>query len=371
MDLISLLDQKKITLFSSDDSDVILGRGPLLKISDITMSRNVAKIAKVCKLFEFSSGKKGAFYYEEGSIKSLTPGEKRILKNGDKIALDKDGKFSYEVRMEESKATDICAEESKSKEVGRRELKPNEVSMEEPKSNKVGIEETNGTNIEDSNFKETGNEESTSKDTRMKDSKPEDKVNSRVLPAWMMDLADEEKEEQEVKQTRRKDDKQPIKRSPPSKKPSPAKSHGKNQTKIPVHKESGHLSDSGEDQKISPAKCPSPAPKNSHHLSDSEAEEEKNQSTPVKKKKANSTSPIKNSHNVSDSEEDEKDYSTPVKRKRLATPSPSSGVDKSHQMSDSGGETPKKGLSPASPPDSKDQVTQSESGQSLICPLVF
>ena len=98
-----------------ESGQVWLGRGPLLQITEVTMSRKVASLEPTSdhKWKLVSNSAKACFYGESNPI-LLDKGEERILEDGDHLALA-EGKFVYKVVMMESSDKENKGEKEKPK----------------------------------------------------------------------------------------------------------------------------------------------------------------------------------------------------------------------------------------------------------------
>ncbi len=275
MELTKVGDTKKRVIFKPGDDgeeeEVVLGRGPLLEITDVRLSRSVAKMRRRPdgEVVLTRGGNKPVFVQKgDGEeMEEVGRGQEVVLSDGSKIALAAgDTQHVYLVSMPKQ---------------GRG-------------GNKVEIPDQKGE-------KEKGAQPSKKRD----------------LPAWMMEVAEGEEEEEEEEENpapkpRRKDTKLPVKKSPKAKKEEAPTSPKRSPKKA-------------ESASLNPSPRPSPAGRAHHQLSDEDDEEEgakplsksprKRTPTSSPRKKA-ALSPSPRGHHISESEEeDEKEEETEGRRR--------------------------------------------------------
>ncbi len=271
MELVKLSNSEVRTLFKEEEDEVVLGRGPILEIADVKLSRKVAKIRRM------NNG--------EDKFVLLRAANKPVF-----VSTEADDYDMREVRQED----EVELHE------GQR------IALAPGRTEHVYTVRLIGSSVQEEVKGEK--EKNPVKATPTKNGK-------RTLPAWMMDNAEQEEEETKKTPARRKDDKLPIKRSSPKATPSP---------------KSPSPSTPKKTKKASPAPSPrrSPVPKRLHAMSDDEdgdAEEDKSpKSSPAsKKRKVASRSPKSSpdkkpagAHYISGSD-DEEEVKKPSNKKKF------------------------------------------------------
>jgi len=337
---------KKVVIFNDDAkeeaSEVVLGRGPLLQLADVKLSRAVARIKRLKKgqFILDKVGKKAVFHAKKESDQMKEMTEEVEVHDGDIVGLTQE-RYIFRVKILDSKVNGEAEKvdgHSKSKEEDKDTVSINKVSKRTLES----VEEKE--NICENKALVNGNGSAIKGE---KEKRPNGAMTaSRKLPAWMMKAASTtetatEKDEPPVK--RRKDDKAPIKRSKKQETPSPSPSKASPSspkaegTSLPVREKTPSPK---MERTSSPARTPKRSP--------SPARTPKRSASPVRtpKRSPASSSPWKRSpasaraHTISDDddEEDVESEKATIKKTPEKTKGESFKATKRRAMSPSSGE---------------------------------